>query len=94
MWKRLSEANLATNHFTLGGNFNHWEATERGREAGKCRMHKKEAIAWYHLALQYNLMDAWKLDNFRKMSVKEFTFDNGRSDASSTVSHIDKFLVS
>jgi hypothetical protein len=94
MWKRLSEANLVANHFTLGGDFNHWEATERGGEVRKHRMHKKEAIAWHHLTLQYNLINTWKLDKFRKMSIKEFTFDNERSDASSTVSHIDKFLVS
>jgi hypothetical protein len=28
------------------------------------------------------------------MSVKEFTFDNGRSNASLAVSHIDKFFIS
>jgi len=39
-------------------------------------------------------MDAWLLDSFRKMSAKEFTFDNGRSGAHSAVSRIDKFLVS
>jgi hypothetical protein len=39
-------------------------------------------------------MDTWKLDSFRKMSAKEFTFDNGRFDAGSVVSHINKFLVS
>jgi hypothetical protein len=39
-------------------------------------------------------MEAWKVDNFAKMSTKEFTFDNGRSGAGSTISHIDKFLVS
>jgi hypothetical protein len=39
-------------------------------------------------------MDAWLLDSFRKMSVKEFTFDNRRSDAHLAVSRIDKFLVS
>jgi hypothetical protein len=35
MWKRLSEANLAPDHFILGGNFNHWEETECGGVAGK-----------------------------------------------------------
>jgi hypothetical protein len=57
-------------------------------------MHRKEATAWHHLTLQYGLMDTLKLDNFRKMSAKEFTFDNGRSVAHSVVSRIDKFLVS
>ncbi|KAH9562524.1 hypothetical protein CY35_05G076400 [Sphagnum magellanicum] len=94
MWKRLSEANLAADHFILGGDFNHWEETERGGVAGKCWMHRREANAWHHLILQYSLMDAWLLDNFRKMSSKEFTFDNGRSDAHSAVSRIDKFLIS
>jgi exonuclease III len=39
-------------------------------------------------------MDAWKLDNFRKMSAKEFTFNNGRFGAHSAISRMDKFLVS
>jgi hypothetical protein len=39
-------------------------------------------------------MDAWTLDSFRKMSKKEFTFDNGRKGQGSAVSRIDKFLVS
>jgi predicted ATPase len=94
MWKWLSEANLAADHFILGGDFNHWEKIERGGVAKKHRMHKREATAWHHLTLQYGLMDAWKLDNFRKMFAKEFTFDNGRSSAHSVISRIDKFLVS
>jgi exonuclease III len=57
-------------------------------------MHRREAAAWHHLTFQYGLMDAWKLDNFLKMSGKEFTFDNERSDASSTILHIDKFFIS
>jgi hypothetical protein len=64
MWKRLSETNLATDHFILGGDFNHWEETERGGVAEKRRMHRREAVAWHHLTFQYGLMDAWKLDSF------------------------------
>jgi hypothetical protein len=39
-------------------------------------------------------MDTWKLDNFWKMSTKEFTFNNERSSARSAISRIDKFFVS
>jgi hypothetical protein len=39
-------------------------------------------------------MDAWLLDNFHKMSAKEFSFNNGRSGAHSAVPRIDKFLNS
>ncbi len=46
------------------------------------------------LTLQYGLMDPWQLNNFRKMSAKEFTFNNGKSNAHSVVSGIDKFFVS
>jgi hypothetical protein len=35
MWKRLSEANIIVDHFILGGDFNHWEETEHGKEARK-----------------------------------------------------------
>jgi hypothetical protein len=94
MWKWLSEANLVANYFILGGDFNHWEETKRERVAEKRQMHRREAAAWHHLTFQYGLMDAWKFDSFRKMSVKEFTFDNGRFNARSAISHIDKFLIS
>ncbi len=57
-------------------------------------MHKKEATSWHHMTLHYGLVDAWQLDNFRKMSKKEYTYDNGRSGARSAMSRIDKFLVS
>jgi hypothetical protein len=57
-------------------------------------MHRREAAAWHHLTLQYGLMDAWKFDNFWKMSTKEFTFDNGKSNVRSAILHINKFLTS
>ncbi|CAK9267094.1 unnamed protein product [Sphagnum jensenii] len=57
-------------------------------------MHRREAASWHHLTLQYGLLDTWTLDNFRKMSKKEYTFDNGRKGQGSAVSRIDKFLVS
>ncbi|CAK9866527.1 unnamed protein product [Sphagnum jensenii] len=46
------------------------------------------------MTLRYGLADAWRFDSFRKMTKKNFTFDNGRSETHSTVSRIDKFLVS
>ncbi len=46
------------------------------------------------MTLHYGLVDAWRLDSFRKMSKKEYTYDNGRSGARSAMSQIDKFLVS
>ncbi len=46
------------------------------------------------MTLSYGLADAWRLDSFRKMSKKSFTFDNGRFGPQSAVSRIDKFMVS
>jgi hypothetical protein len=57
-------------------------------------MMRREVASWHHMMLQYGLADAWKLDNFRKMSKKEYTFDNGKFGAHSTVSRIDIFIVS
>ncbi|CAM6060392.1 unnamed protein product [Sphagnum tenellum] len=56
-------------------------------------MHRREAATWHHLTLQHGLLDAWTLDSFRKMSKKDYTFDNGRKGQGSAVSQIDKFLV-
>jgi len=57
-------------------------------------MHRREAASWYHMTFQYGLVDAWRLDNFKKMSSKEYTFDNGRAGPRFAVSRIDKFMIS
>jgi hypothetical protein len=94
LWKKISEANFTADHVIIGGDFNHLEEEEaRGRTCER-RMHKREAASWHHLTLQYGLIDAWTLDNFRKMSKKKYTFNNGRKGQGSAVSKIDKFLVS
>ncbi|CAM6027951.1 unnamed protein product [Sphagnum balticum] len=62
--------------------------------AGLRQMNRREASAWHSMTLKYGLSDAWCFDNFKKLSKKEFTFDNGRPGVSSALSRIDKFLVS
>jgi len=57
-------------------------------------MLRREETSWHHMTLQYGLIDAWRLDNFRKMLSKEFTFDNGKARPRSAVSRIDKFMIS
>jgi len=94
LWKRISEANLTANHTIIGGYFNHLEEEETRGTAGQRRMHRRESATWHQLTLEYGLTDAWTLDSFKKMSKKEFTFDNGRKGQGSAVSIIDKFLVS
>jgi hypothetical protein len=57
-------------------------------------MHRREAASWHHMTLRYGLTDAWRQDSFRKLSKKEYTYDNRRVGATSAVSRIDKFMVS
>jgi len=57
-------------------------------------MHRRESASWHHMTLRYGLIDAWRLDSFRKLTKKAFTYDNGRTRATSIVSRIDKFMVS
>jgi len=94
LWKKISEANLSAEHVILGGDFNHFEEEGTRGQAGERRMHRREVATWHHLTLQHGLLDAWTLDNFRKMSKKEYTFDNGKKGQGSAVSCINKFLVS
>jgi len=94
MWKRLNETKFNTSHVIIGGNFNHLEETDQRGKSGEGFMMNKEVAFWHHMTFQYGLADTWKLDNFPKMSKKEYTFDNGRSGMRSVVSHIDKFIVS
>jgi exonuclease III len=93
MWKKISEANFQADHIIIGGDFNHLEEEVKGK-ASERRMHRREAASWHHLTLQYGLIDAWTPDSFRKMSKKEYTFDNGRKGQGSAISRIDKFLIS
>jgi hypothetical protein len=94
IWKKISEVNLSTEHIILRGDFNHFEEEKNKGQAGERRMHRREAATWHHLTLQHGLIDAWTLDSFRKMSKKEYMFDNGRKGQGSAVSRIDKFFVS
>jgi len=94
LWKKISEANFTSDHTVIGGDFNHLEEKGTGVVAGERRMHRRESSTWHQLTFQYGLTDAWTLDNFRKMTKKAFTFDNGRKRQGSAISKIDKFLVS
>jgi hypothetical protein len=42
------------------------------------QMLRRKSAAWHHMTLRLGLSDAWRLDSFRKLTKKEFTFDNGR----------------
>ncbi len=79
MWKKISEADFSADHTILGGDFNHLEEEDCRGRVGERRMHRKEVVAWHNLTLQYDLIDAWKLDSFRKMTKKTYTYDNGRA---------------
>jgi len=94
LWRKLSQADFTADHFIIGGDFNHLEDTDRRGTSGERQMHRREAASWYHMTFQYGLVDAWRLDNFKKMSSKEYTFDNGRAGPRFAVSRIDKFMIS
>ncbi|CAM6032383.1 unnamed protein product [Sphagnum compactum] len=94
LWRSITQADFTADHVVVGGDFNHLEETTRRGVFGERQIHRREAASWHQMTLRYGLADAWKLDSFRKMSKKNFTFDNGRSGAFSAVSRIDKFLVS
>jgi hypothetical protein len=94
LWWKLSQADLASGNIIVGGDFNHVEGKVRGEASGTRRMLRREAVAWHQMTIHYGLTDAWNLDSFRRMSRKDFTFDNGRAELRSSVSRLDKFMVS
>jgi exonuclease III len=94
LWRKITQANFTSDHIVVGGDFNHLEETTRRGVSGERQIHRHEAAAWHQMTLCYGLADAWRLDSFRKMTKKNFTFNNGRSEAHSALSRIDKFLVS
>jgi hypothetical protein len=94
LWQRINLAKFASDHIILGGDFNHLEETDYRATSSEKQMHRREAASWHHMTLRSGLADAWRLDSFRKMSKKEYTYDNGRLGATSTVSQINKFMIS
>ncbi len=94
MRKRLCEVCFIVDHIIIGRDFNHFKEINDKGIVGERQMHKKEAVTWHHMTPQYRLSNTWKLDNFLKMTTKEFIFDNERSGPSLAILRIDKFLVS
>jgi exonuclease III len=94
LWQRIHQEDLTSDHIIVGGDCNHHEGTNWNGAAGARPMHRRESAAWHHMTLRYGLTDAWQLDSFRKITKKAFTYDNGRTGATSVVSRIDRFMVS
>jgi len=94
LWQKVSQANLIADHFIMGGDFNHQEPSEASNSSGTRQLSRRETSAWHHMTLKYGLSDAWKLDNFHKLTKKAFTFDNDQQGSSYALSRIDKFLIS
>jgi hypothetical protein len=94
IWHKINQAALDSDHYILGGDFNHLEVTDHRGTTGVRQMLRREASAWHHMTLRHGLFDTWRQDSFRKLTMKEFTFDNERSGVGSAISRIDKFMVS
>ncbi len=94
LWKKITQASFGFDHILVGGDFNHLEEITRRGVPSTRQVHRREVATWHQMTLRYGLADAWGLDSFRKMSKKNFTFDNGRSGSQLAVSRIDKFMVS
>jgi hypothetical protein len=94
LWSRITQADLASDHVILGGDFNHFEVTDQKCSPDTRKMHRREAASWHRMTLRYGLTDTWLLDSFHKQSEKEFTYDNGRACKNSAIFRIDKFMIS
>jgi hypothetical protein len=70
LWKRISKANLTSDHTIIGGDFNHFEEMGARGVAGHRCMHKRESAAWHQMTLQYGLTDVWTSDSFRRCPKK------------------------
>jgi endonuclease/exonuclease/phosphatase family metal-dependent hydrolase len=92
-WSKVESANLASDHYILGGDLNHQEPKEANSSNARQRT-RRETSAWHAMTLRLGLSDAWVLDSFHKLSKKTFTYDNGQQGPSSVLTRIDKFLVS
>jgi exonuclease III len=94
LWRRVSDAEFVADHLIMGGDFNHLEEVNNRGLVVERWMHRRETASWHHMTLQYGLEDVWTMDSYRKMSKKDYTFNNERSGPGSIVSRIDKLFVS
>jgi exonuclease III len=93
LWQRINQVDFNTNHIILGGDFNHLKVTNYRGTADERQMCRREFASWHHMTLRYGLTHVGRLDNFQKLSKKEFTYDNGKAGATSAMFRIDKFMV-
>jgi hypothetical protein len=45
LWKKISEAKFSVDHIILGGDFNHFEETNRRGIASERQMHRRETTS-------------------------------------------------
>jgi exonuclease III len=79
LWRRINQVDLISDYIILGGDCNHHEVTDRRGTAVEKQMHRRDSASWHHMTLRYGLTDVWRLDSFRKLTKKAFTYDNGRT---------------
>jgi hypothetical protein len=47
LWSRITQADFASDHVILGGDFKHFEITNQKSSPGTRKMHRKEAASWH-----------------------------------------------
>jgi exonuclease III len=58
LWSRITQADFASDHVILGGDFNHFEVTDQKCSLGTRKMHRREVASWHRMTLRYGLTNA------------------------------------
>jgi hypothetical protein len=78
LWEAITKANLPQAQWIIGGDFNSVETLDdRIGSASTTGMSTRETQAWNGLLLKYRVADSFSMTEFRRLTKKRFSWDNG-----------------
>jgi endonuclease/exonuclease/phosphatase family metal-dependent hydrolase len=95
LWRQIREYPLPEAHWVCGGDFNMIESIQ-DKKGGlpTTNVSRNELAAWTRLLTHLGFADVHRLDDFTRLSPKNFTWDNREAGANAIMTRIDRFYVS
>lgn len=94
LWNHLAQVVLPEAEWVLACDFNNIESLQ-DKQGGtnKTNMGNRELEAWNRLLVRIGVRDSHNIRAFRRISLKAFTWTNGRNDDKMIQSRIDQIYV-
>ncbi|KAG0553637.1 hypothetical protein KC19_12G027100, partial [Ceratodon purpureus] len=94
LWEAINEAPLPPAQWILAGDFNMIESLDdKLGGAEKSKMYIPESEAWNRTILKFNLGDSFHMPEFRRLTKKRYTWDNGQIAQHRVATRIDRIYL-